>query len=60
MKVSGHDATAVIYVHNVAGKKEIVDERDNTAVGCRYGSPFLSGEVNAKVTASYGSIESSS
>jgi hypothetical protein len=36
MKVASDYSPSVIYVHDVAGEKEITDERDNTAIRCMH------------------------
>ncbi len=57
MEITRHHAAAVIDVHNVTGEEEIVDERDNPAVGSTHGSADTAAEIDAEVSACHHAIE---
>ena len=60
MEVSGYDTCAVIDVHDVAGEKEAVHERDDAPV--RSSDRFSDGaaEIDTEVAAGNGAVEDSS
>ena len=57
VKVCRNDTRSVIDVHNVAGEKEIVNERNNSTVGCNDGVSRLSPKVDPKMAAREPAIE---
>src|SRR5688500_281045 len=60
MKVSGHDAAAVIDVHDIPGEEESVHERDYAAVCRNHRRTDTASEVDAKVPARNDAIEGAS
>src|SRR5690348_18132724 len=57
MEVAGHDAAAMIDVHDIAGEEEIVHQRHHTPVRGADGIPRLAGEIHTPVTARQASVE---
>ncbi len=60
MKVCGDDSTTVVDVNDVTGEKEIVDERNHSAVGRAHWLPDRAPEIDAKVTAGHAAVEETS
>ena len=57
VEISGDDTAPVIDVHDVAGEKESVHQRDHTAVSCEYRRADRALEIDAEVTARHPAVE---
>jgi hypothetical protein len=57
MEISGDDSTTVIDVDDIASQKEIVDERNDTAVGGAHWVSDRPSEIDAKVAAGHAAVE---
>jgi hypothetical protein len=59
VEIRGDDSAAVIDVHDIAGKKKIADERDNSAIGRSHRLSDRPAKVDAEMAAGERSIEHS-
>ena len=57
VKVRGDHAAAVVDVHDVAGEKEIVDQRYDAAIGCFDRFADRASKIDAEVSGSELSVE---
>ena len=57
MEIRGHDASSVIDVDDIAGQEEVVDQRDDSAVGSIHRLTDRSTEIDAEVAAGQVAIE---
>jgi metallophosphoesterase superfamily enzyme len=57
VEIRGNQAAAVIDVDDIAGEKEVVDQRDDTAIGGAHGLAHRSAEINAEVATGHPSVE---
>ena len=57
MEVRGDYSRAVVYVNHVAGQEEIVDERDDTAIGRAYRLTDRASEIDAEVSRGERAVE---
>ena len=57
VEISGDDTTSVIDVHDIAGEKESVHQRDHTAVSREYRRADRALEIDAEVTARHSAVE---
>src|ERR1700694_2761136 len=57
VEIRGDETTAVIDVDNVAGEKEVVDERDNPAIGGAHGLAYRSAKINTQVATRHPAVE---
>jgi hypothetical protein len=60
VEIRGDDTSAVVDVDDVAGKKEIVDERNDTAVCRTHRLANGATEINAEVAAGHAAVEETS
>lgn len=57
VEIRGHDASAVIDVNDIAGQEEVVDERDDAAVGSVHRLPHGPAKIDTEVAAGQVAIE---
>jgi hypothetical protein len=57
MEIGGHDTSAMIDIDDVSRQKEIVDERDDSAIGRAHLLANRSPKINAQVARSEPAIE---
>jgi hypothetical protein len=60
VEIGGYDSAAVIDVHDVAGEKEIVDERDDSAVRGPDRLSDCAPEIDTKMAAGHAAVEETS
>jgi hypothetical protein len=57
VEIRGYHSSAVIYVDDVTGEKEVVCKRDDASIGCAHRLANGSTEINTEVAARHFSVE---
>jgi len=57
MEIAGYDTGTMVDVNDVAGQKEIVDERNHTAIGGIHRLAYRSPEIDAEVATGHLTVE---
>ena len=57
MEIAGHDSSTMVDVNDVAGQKEIVDERNHAPIRGIHWLAYRSPEIHAEVAASHLTVE---